>query len=353
MDCPNCGTDNTADSKFCMTCGTKLEVVEEVDVATEVTEVQVGESSDPNPWLGDESVEARTDEVAEERAEEPIEEPAENPAEVPAEKQAEMAAAVAPEADLVVGLEPEPALEPEPEPELEPEPGTAENAPAAPESATSLLPPPPIGGESSWTSPDVAVGVPSSLVPDPGMAANWRVDPPPPGSYEPIQTEFVDAPVISGAASVSLPDPPGDTPSPAIVTDAGPADPHGIDRLMNLLSPLTRPHAELPVMIAVSHLGHDEQVEIIVPGLVDGEVGIVAVTPSRVLIASGRQWSPALVEFSYAAGLKVLGWQDETYAQLTFEGATAGQIDAIVDKSLAMDAARIIRERVADPDISG
>ena len=136
-------------------------------------------------------------------------------------------------------------------------------------------------------------------------------------------------------------------PKPApVVMDSGPADAHGIARLLDLLSPATRPHAEMAALIAASHLAADERAEILVPGVIDGVVGVLVVTAGRVLLANGRQWSPVIVEFAIAPGLTVEGWQDETYAQLTFEADQMARIEAILDKQLAFDAARIVRERI-------
>ena len=190
-----------------------------------------------------------------------------------------------------------------------------------------MLPPPP--GAEGWAPSAPPVGVPTSLVPPAGAAPVWQADPPPPGSYEPI----------------AIPDPQAAVPQP-IVMDTGPADPHGLGRQLDRIGDATRSHAELPTLIAGAHLRLSEEVDVIVPGLIDGVVGVAVVTNERVLLVNGRRWRPVVIDLPIAPGLTVEGWQDESTAMLTFSGEQIARIESVVDKSLAFYAARIIREHV-------
>jgi hypothetical protein len=191
-----------------------------------------------------------------------------------------------------------------------------------------MLPPPP--GAGGWSLPAPPAGIPTSLVPPAGGAPVWQADPPPPGSYEPI----------------AIPEPQAAAPQP-IVMDTGPADPHGLAHQLARIGDTTRPHAELPTLLAGSHLRLSEEVMVIVPGLIDSVVGVVVVTSERVLLVNGRHWRPVVIDLPFAPGLTVHGWQDESTAMLTFEGEQTARIESIVDKELAFDAARIVREHVA------
>ncbi len=84
----------------------------------------------------------------------------------------------------------------------------------------------------------------------------------------------------------------------------------------------------------------------VVPGLVDDVVGVAVVTDRRVLVVNGRQWRPFVADIPIETGLVVEGWQDETTAMLTFVAGTPVRLTAIVDKPLAFEAARIVREQV-------
>lgn len=113
------------------------------------------------------------------------------------------------------------------------------------------------------------------------------------------------------------------------------------------MSEATRPHAELPILLASLLLQHAESVMVVVPGLIDDVVGVAVVTDQRVLLVNGRRWNPAAYEFRLGPGLVVEGWQDTDTAMLTIVAEESVRISAIVDKPLAFEAARVIRERVA------
>jgi hypothetical protein len=140
---------------------------------------------------------------------------------------------------------------------------------------------------------------------------------------------------------------PGGPPSRPGSPEPGPPDPHGLDGQLARMSDATRPHAELPLLLASLLLTGSEAVTVVVPGLIDDIVGVAVVTDQRVLLVNGRRWNPAAYEFRIGPGLVVEGWQDADTAMLTFVAEESVRISAIVDKPLAFEAARVIRERVA------
>ncbi len=127
----------------------------------------------------------------------------------------------------------------------------------------------------------------------------------------------------------------------------GPPDPHGLAGHLARIGDSTRAHAEMPLHLAATLLRTTEEVDVVTPGIIDGVVGVLVVTNERVLIVNTRRWTPVIVEEPMDPGLKVEGWQDESTAVLTFTGHTTSRVEAIVDKPLAFEAARIVRERVA------
>lgn len=129
--------------------------------------------------------------------------------------------------------------------------------------------------------------------------------------------------------------------------DTGPADPQGLAHQLARISDATRSHAEIPTSILGALLRSTEEVTVLVPGLIDQVVGVVAITNERVLLVNGRRWRPVVIDLPIVAGLTVEGWQDEHTAMLTFTGETVARIESIVDKELAFEAARIVREHLA------
>ncbi len=103
----------------------------------------------------------------------------------------------------------------------------------------------------------------------------------------------------------------------------------------------------MPLHLAATLLRATEEVDVVTPGIIDGVVGVLVVTNERVLIVNTRRWTPVVVEEPIKPGLEVEGWQDESTAVLTFRGDATSRVEAIVDKPLAFEAARIVRERVA------
>ncbi len=285
MLCPNCSTENTDDSKFCMTCGERL-----------AAGVGVGASGEDGP-----------DAAA------VVADPGEEPATVLAAPDADPA----PVADAATADTGNPWL-----PDAPPPPRGAVAEPDEAESPAPPLPPPPADQGSPPAPPE---GVPPSLLASSPSAA---------------------APVPeSDAASLNdVPAPPIE-PSPGVPGD--PNDPHGLGAQLDRMSEATRPHAEVPTLIAAALLGAAESVSVIVPGLLGDVVGVLVVTDHRVLLVSGRRWKPEIHELEFEPDLLVEGWQEADTAMLTFNGDPSLRISAIVDKPLAFEAARLIRERAA------
>lgn len=318
MRCPECDTENTDDSKFCMTCGTSLRDV----VAASVAEP---------------AVDGGTAAVAESGHSEPAEVSSPAPSDVVPEANPWLPSEATGDPAVVEPAEPAPAppVDEAPAPPAPP----VDEAPAPPAPLGAPLPPPPPDGSGAlppppgaqaWTPPPPQSGLPTSLVPPAGSTPPWQADPPPPGSLDPIE----------------IPVPPAAPPAP-ITMVVGPADPHGLAGQLARIGDQTRAHAEGPLHLAASLLRLPEEVDVVVPGLIDGVVGILVVTNERALLVNTRRWTPVVVDLPIAPGLKVDGWQDEHTAVLTLTGDQVARIEAIVDKPLAFEAARIIRERVA------
>lgn len=215
----------------------------------------------------------------------------------------------APRVDVVEDPRPEPPADDAPVTENEPNPWLAvdEDAPAV---GAAPLPPP----------PEPAPERPMPAPPEPAPSAPPApVEPPPPAPEPPVQPEM----------------------------DFGPADPRALADQLARMSPATRPHAEVPLLVASAMLDDSESVLVVVPGLIGDIVGVAVATDRRVLLVNGRRWSPVVVEIPIAANLRVEGWQDADSAMLTFVGDRTVRISGIVDKPLAFEVARVVRERVA------
>lgn len=210
-----------------------------------------------------------------------------------------------------------------------------------------MVPPPPTAETASnpWLSEGTdAQSVPpeptASPLPSPPVAPSpppvAPLPSPPVAPSPPVGTWSPAAPTEVDTEPVAPPDPPPD-----------PADPHGLAAHLARMSEATRPHAELPVLLASMLLDAAERVGVVVPGLVDDIVGVAVVTDRRVLIVNGRRWNPSISEFPIQAGLTVEGWQEADSAMLTFSADRTVRVTSIVDKPLAFEVARQVRERVA------
>lgn len=188
--------------------------------------------------------------------------------------------------------------------------------------------------------------------------------PPPPGppvvEQRAVTDESSSNPWLSQGAEpaprpVVEPAVPVETPAPAVapeapaepMSDFGPADPHGLQAHLLSMSEATRPHAEIPMLLSAQLLDDAETVLVAVPGLIGDVVGVAVVTDRRVLLVNGRRWNPVVEEFRLEPGLTVEGWQETDTAMLTFVADRIVRISKIVDKSLAFEAARVVREKVA------
>ena len=95
-------------------------------------------------------------------------------------------------------------------------------------------------------------------------------------------------------------------------------------------------------------LQEGERVQIVVQGRYLGANGILALTDRRVLVVNDREWQPDITTVELAAGLVVKGWQDDRRAALVFErDGHQMVVDQIVDRDLAQELAKGVRDRFA------
>lgn len=223
-------------------------------------------------------------------------------------------------------------------------------------------PPPPVVSEPAPPAPDWSATPPAPPVSDPPPAADnpWLAADQVPGP-EPATAAVAPAPPDAAVP----PAPPGEAPTPPVEVDGippvpetgpdaapvpgapGPADPHGLEAHVARISDTTRPFVEAPLLVAATLLDPEETVAVVVPGLIDEVVGIAIVTDRRVLLVDTRRWNPRVTEVAIEPELRVDGWQDADSAMLTFVSDDTVRISGIVDKPLAFEAARIVRESVA------
>lgn len=194
-------------------------------------------------------------------------------------------------------VEPEPDAVPDTEPETDTETDTETEPETEPE-----------------TGPHTDVDADTESEP----AVDDRPPPPPPGSEDP---------------------PP---PSPDIV------DPHGVAPVLAGLDPAAAARSEGCLLLVASILAPGEQIDRIALGVVDGYAGMAVLTQQRVVLVNDHRWQPYLVSVPITPRLMVQGWQDETAAQLTFEGGVTARIEQIVDKQQAFDMALRVRVRVSE-----
>lgn len=244
-----------------------------------------------------------------------------------------------------------------PEPPAPPTPPAPTEA-VAPPPEEPVAPPPPVAPpapvESAAPQPPVAPPAPVDPVAPPPPAA-----PPPPDAAGAPGSDDANPWLDDGAAAPQDAPPAGDAPAtpaaapvpthapPAVGAETASPDPHGLATHLARMGEATRPYAEVPVLLAALLLHESETVIVVVPGLIDEEVGVAVVTDRRVLLVNGRRWNPVVSEFAIAPGLTVDGWQDAETAMLTFNAGHSTRLSAIVDKPLAFEAAGVVRDRVA------
>ncbi|MBS1848950.1 MAG: zinc-ribbon domain-containing protein [Actinobacteria bacterium] len=389
MHCPNCSTENADDSLFCMQCGSRL--VTGSDSGSPAGAVAAAPTTDapaPPPPVDPGTVVLPPPPVASGVADpstllppppgDPVttllppppvisEVPGPSPVAPPTVPEAAQTP-VPPPVDAVVVEPPfvaavtadqvDPIGSASSEP-LDPEAAVAEAA-QEPETANPWLPRESIPGDTTATDeaepvvadePPVPEGASVPGAPDPAVVpATEHFDPGTaidPVAVQPVveapamdSDAVVEAPVIDSGAVVEAPPEPWEP-------DPGPADPHDFAAHLARMSDATRPHAEAPLLVASSLVEPDETVLVVVPGLIGDIVGVAMVTDRRVLLVNGRRWNPVVEAFPIDVSLSVEGWQDEQTAMLTFIADRLVRITAIVDKPLAFEVARVVRERVA------
>jgi len=243
-----------------------------------------------------------------------------------------------------------------------------------------------VGGEDD---PPYAAGGPdvSSDVPDGGeldlgvalprastvrRAMLWGERPHPPPVSAPAPPLPLDAPHPAAAAAVSPPVPvavssqPNFSPArPELVAtdlaepvefavppepDLGttPVDPFGLDVVVAKMSAGARRAGAVSLGILSTLLVEGEVVEAVVQGVYQHHAAVVALTTRRVLIVNDRHWAPDVRLVPIGADMVVQGWQDDRRATLLFGSGGRGLVVAgIVDRPLARDLARRVRELVA------
>ena len=90
-----------------------------------------------------------------------------------------------------------------------------------------------------------------------------------------------------------------------------------------------------------------EVVHALVQGLYQNQPAVAALTSNRLILVNEHEWRPDIREVSLTPDLVVQGLQDERPASLTFVTEGVGvTISGIIDRSLAHDMARAVRERI-------
>ncbi len=171
-----------------------------------------------------------------------------------------------------------------------------------------------------------------------------------------------DAPLPPPPFEVSAPQPPMpvfDEPSapdqpveyvvpPEPDTSDLPADPFGVEVAASRMSAGARRAGAVPLGILSTLLREGEVVESVVQGDYQHHPGVVMLTTRRVLIANERRWAPDVRVVPITSEVVVQGWQDDRRATLLFGADGRGLVvSGIVDRPLARDLARRLRELVA------
>ena len=131
-------------------------------------------------------------------------------------------------------------------------------------------------------------------------------------------------------------------------TSDQPADPFGIEVAAARMSAGARRAGAVPLGILSTMLREGEVVEAVVQGEYQHHPAVVMLTTRRVLIANERHWSPDLRLVPITPDVVVQGWQDDRRATLLFGAEGRGLVvSGIVDRPLARDLARRLRELVA------
>ena len=131
-------------------------------------------------------------------------------------------------------------------------------------------------------------------------------------------------------------------------TSDQPADPFGIEVAAARMSAGARRAGAVPLGILSTMLREGEVVESVVQGEYQHHPAVVMLTTRRVLIANERHWAPDLRLVPITPDVVVQGWQDDRRATLLFGAEGRGLVvSGIVDRPLARDLARRLRELVA------
>ena len=131
-------------------------------------------------------------------------------------------------------------------------------------------------------------------------------------------------------------------------TSDQPADPFGIEVAAARMSAGARRAGAVPLGILSTMLLEGEVVESVVQGEYQHHPAVVMLTTRRVLIANERHWAPDLRLVPITPEVVVQGWQDDRRATLLFGSDGRGLVvSGIVDRPLARDLARRLRELVA------
>ena len=303
MQCAACGTENEAGSRFCMTCGSPIDV----DGGSDSGEV---DTIIPEP--------ASTD---------------------------------------APGPPPGPAWGEEPESDAEPTTAGADADPFIP--PTSVTPPPPPPGQvptppvdptpaPGWGSVPTAPPPGFAGAPAPGappappapVAPAWGTSPPPPTPPPAPAAAWGGAPAAPGYPVAPAP---GGYP----VAPVGPPDPNGLGLAAMRLGNGGRKVGRTALIVAGALLQEGEAVEAAVSGKFEGNGAVLVLTDRSLLLVDDRMWKPVSERFPVDASLQVQGWQDDRTASLTLlVGGRQLVLDGIPDRPLAVEMAQRIRYRV-------
>ncbi|MCU0310206.1 MAG: DUF4202 domain-containing protein [Acidimicrobiales bacterium] len=125
-------------------------------------------------------------------------------------------------------------------------------------------------------------------------------------------------------------------------------DPYGVEVAAARMSAGARRAGAVPLGILSTMLSEGEVVESVVAGEYQHHPAVVMLTTRRVLIANERRWAPDVRSVPIGPDVVVQGWQDDRRATLLFGSDGRGLVvSGIVDRPLARDLARRLRELVA------
>lgn len=189
--------------------------------------------------------------------------------------------------------------------------------------------------------------------PNPWLASVSAPSGPPPAPVLPAPAQAVEPGVEPGPLGAGLPTdvatgaPTPTPPVPSAPVAPAPDDPHGFASAAKRLRQ-TSLQAGFPALAVASiSLHDDEQVQVLVQGVIGGLWGVALLTDRRVLLVTPRLWTPDRITLDIEPGLTVKGWAEGPFASLTFDnGRAVHLVEQITDTILAVELANRLRAEV-------